>query len=453
MAQPLYNAATVLSENGGLFDPSLFKPETNAEIINIFGSQDSFAGLMEYLGDNVYKTTNKKSFDWENQGWAVSGFTTSTTVAGAAGATITLTIATGPTNYALAGTLSVPRVSDQISINGIIGTVLAKNTAVANAHTIDVRPQRSTEAITTTAGDKSFIVGYEQPEGGDSNGSLVNITTQEFGNTIIIDDEIAATGSEMTIVKRAAAIDIDGKSTNVEVHRQVAMLYTRFKLKVMQKHLVDVPVTNTGLGTITGQLGLLPNIETNGQTQTYTPGAITTTEIANMSYKMKRQRAPLELWQFESQAFAVSYDNAMKEYFDNGGIQYASWQQYGMDKEFAVNFGFRALKYGQYTYHRAPMDLFDHPESLGVTGSKYLNYAVICPMAKVKDRMGNNQSVLQFRYKANEAYSRRSVLTLTGGAPGVKIPTETNDRARWLYRTEEGIQAMKINQWGVFLPA
>lgn len=451
MAILLPNISRILSENGNLLDPSLLKPEVATDVIDIYGNQ-SLMGIMNFLGKSV--PVNQSTYYWVEDGFIHSVITTNGGTAGGAGAAVTLTITTGTSNYRNLGVDSWPDVGDQIYLpkQGINAFIIAKNTGTANAHTISVAPSDPAITLIVASGEEISLVGHEQPEGGDTNGSKMHVPYKKSNNTFIHTANFQVTGSGMTLENIASYQNVDGKRTKVEVSKQINDLYKRYKNEVMFKMLIDTPVTNpvvtNALGAVKGFRALLPDIEANGGLVNFTAGAMTLTDINLGNDNIIANRGPKEVWQLEANKFSQEYDRVVKDTFPNGGIVYGSFNG---DKELAINYGFNSFKNGSITYHRMGMDYFNHTQLLGTSLSRFKNYAFCIPQSTVRDPETNkDMPALSIRYKAGEIADRKEQFLITGGSPGVPRYTESNDRAKYTYRGDQSLQAGKINQFVAF---
>lgn len=448
------NAATIIQERNGLLSPELIVPETLAEVVHLYGSENSFTGVLEMMGG--YLPTHRQDFIFEGKGYVVASFTTNGGASSGAGLPATLTVAANTStseNYMSGGTLSAPRVDEQVYFkDGTLGKITAVVRTVNNAHTVTIEPHLTTQVITVSAGETIALIGHHRLEGSGAPEPLAKVPLIFRGNCIIGADDMQFTGSAMTIKKQAMDLDINGQMTSLFWDQELGDLYRRTNMNVMVKHLVDNIPTNP-LITEPHQLGILPNIELNGQTENYNLGALTLVDIDSMQDKLLKERAPLTLMQYESARFARGFDDVIRGTTANGGVVYAQNPNRTSLDGFAVALKFNEFLRGQYTFERKVIDVFDHVESIGSVGSKYNAAAFLVPYAKIADKNGNKTPVLNIRYKAEGPNnSRKMFLGITGGAQGMKA-TNTFDRSEYKYTYEQGQQSLRSNQWGIYLPS
>lgn len=450
MATFVNNVAAILSQQSSILDPSLLVPETWEESIKING-QNKITGLLEMIGG--YIPTFSGNFDWEEEGFVDNTITTGGAT-GLAGATISLTLQAGGFNYDPTGTRSAPRGGDTLVFkSGKKGTILTKVTTTPSAHVITVAPDDVLVALVVAAGEEIMVGGYEQNSSRDNNGSKIHLTQKKTNNTITMVDMVEVDGETVTDNTRAKFRDINGAMVNTVVSRQVEALYSRWCNQIFAKLLTDEAKTNptvTATGTV-GHRGLLPDISANGISTNYTISAgITLANIDTTIAGIVKTRGPLEYMQYESNAFAQSYDDAVKGLFPNGGVVYGQFGKFGED--IAIGYGFSKFKRSKFMFHRMGMDIFDDYKVLGFTGSRYQNYATLMPLGTNKDaKTGKEMPSFCIRYKTNELADRKMYFTKTGGAPGVGIATNTIDNIVYQYRGSQGCQATGINQFAEFV--
>ena len=198
--------------------------------------------------------------------------------------------------------------------------------------------------------------------------------------------------------------------------------------------------------TLRGTQGLLPWIESNGQSMDLGSASITMADFDAIIKSLDKYRGAKEYAMYSGINLSLDIDDllAAQGAYAAGGANYGAFQN---NKNMALNLGFNSFTRGGYTFHKKTYDLFNHPRLLGATGFNYNGYGVCIPMDTQKDaRSGESIPSLRIRYKAANGYSRDMEHWLTGSAV-LQNKTNTSDVLQSHYRCERGFEGFAANRY------
>jgi len=198
--------------------------------------------------------------------------------------------------------------------------------------------------------------------------------------------------------------------------------------------------------TLRGTQGLLPWIETDGQSMDLGSASITMADFDAVIKSLDKYRGAKEYAMYSGIDLSLDVDDllASQGAYAAGGANYGTFQN---NKNMALNLGFNSFTRGGYTFHKKTYDLFNHPRLLGATGFNYGGYGVCIPMDMRKDaKSGESIPSLRIRYKAANGYSRDMEHWLTGSAI-LQNKTNTTDVLQSHYRCERGFEGFAANRY------
>jgi hypothetical protein len=169
-------------------DLQLLKPQYYSQYVEKYGNEDFTWWLSTFAG--MEEVQNREYFWFENRGKLMQGVQVAADVAASAGATITLTLATG--YHYNSGTQAPIRAKETVRVasTNLEGEILAITATTANAWTFTVRPKKSSQSL-ASEGSASFLTtdallfgGYmDVGENSNSINPLIQLD-EKYTNTI-----------------------------------------------------------------------------------------------------------------------------------------------------------------------------------------------------------------------------------------------------------------------------
>ena len=394
-------------------DLNILQPHNYRDFVNKLGQQNFTTFLSTFGG--MEKVEGREFFHFEDTGALMGSVTVKTAVsAPAVGATVTVAIET--TDHWDAGTKSPIRVGEtlRLSSNGVEGKVLTVNKSVDGAHTMTVRPLKSTVAF-ASAGSANLLVGEviqlaSNTEAGEASSNIdpqmpideriTNTTTE------IRDDWNATDRAEMEAVYYDYTNDGGFGSAGINRGKQGAYTYRglvlanrRFLNNVDFKLMKGGVQTNTGLnaGTV-GTKGLVPEIVARGNAVTYSLGSLGISKLhaitAQMDVYGNAQSAMWLMDIFQRQEF----DDTLFAQYPAGAYV---WGSGTASQNATVAYGFDAFKIDNYMLKLGKYAGFNtevtHKRTPAV--DQYRNFGIIIPEGEVTAKYGNGGGVQRGRLK------------------------------------------------------
>lgn len=392
----------------------LLAPHYWKEFVNKFGEQNFTTWLSTFGG--LEEVEGREFFHFEDVGKLMAAVTNKTAVvAPAAGATVTITIAVN--DHYNVGTMSPIRVGETVRLasSGIEGKVLTINKSVANAHTMTVRPLKSTQAFVsagsldllaneiiklgsnTEAGEASTNIDPQMP----IDERITNTTTE------IRDDWNATDRAEMEQIFYDYQNDGGFGSAGIARGKQGAYTYRgmvlanrRFLNNVDFKLLFGGQQTNTGLnaGTV-GTKGLVPEIVARGNAVTYSLGSLGISKLHAITAQMDvNGNGAQAMWLmdiFQRQEF----DDTLFAQYPAGAYV---WGSGSASEAASVAYGFDNFKIDNYMLQLKKYAGFNTEVTHGKTPDvdQYRNFGIIMPQGEVNNaKYGNGGNVKRGRIK------------------------------------------------------
>lgn len=382
---------------------NILQPHNYREFVSKYGLQNFTTWLSTFGG--LEKVEGRAFFHFEDLGKLMAAVTNKTAVvAPAAGATVTVAISTN--DHYNAGTQSPIRVGETVRLasNGVEGKVLTINKSVANAHTMTVRPLKSTLAF-VSAGSADLLAGEiiklgSNTEAGEAS---ANIDPQlpidekiENTTTEIRDDWNATDRAEMEAIYYDYVADGGFMSAGISRGKQGAYTYRglvaanrRFLNNVDFKLLFGGVQTNTGLnaGTV-GTKGLVPEIVARGNAVTYSLGSLGISKLhAITAQMMVNGNAQQNVWLmdiFQRQEF----DDTLFAQYPAGAYV---WGSGAASEQASVAYGFDSFKIDNYMLQLKMYGGFNTEVTHGKTPNtdQYRNFGIILPQGEVTAKYGN----------------------------------------------------------------
>jgi hypothetical protein len=379
-------------------DLQLLTPQYYKQYVEKYGNEDFTWWLATYGGMEEVK--NRNYFWFENRGKLMVGVQSSGNVAASAGATITLTLASG--DHYDGGTESPLRVGETVRVasTNVEGEIIAVNKTVAGAHTFDVRPKIITQAL-NSAGSANFLSTDVMLFGGDMDAGeasssinpLIHLDEKYQNNITEMRESWSATDlAEMTEVFYNSGVsgnEMAGGAqagTSYFTYKGLVKSNQRFINNVEFKLMRGNIVNNTGLTTTSsvGSEGIIPKILADGETIGYTPGTLDIAKMHEITRVMDVNGCANEnIWLqdiFQRQNFS---DGLFKE-FPAGAYVWGSNEK---SEEAAINYGVETLRIDGYMFKVKKYKQFNTEMTTGITpvNDFFRNFGMICPQGETRD--------------------------------------------------------------------
>jgi len=381
----------------------LLAPHYWTEFVNNFGAQNFTTWLSTFGGMELVE--GRDFFHFEDTGKLMASVSIKTAVvAPAAGATVTIAIATG--DHWDSGTKSPLRVGETVRLasNGVEGKVLTVNKSVANAHTATVRPLKSTQAF-VSAGSLNLLAGEvvklgSNTEAGEASANIdpqMPIDTRISNTTTEIRDDWTATDrAEMEKIFYDYQEDGGFGSAGIKRGKQGAYTYRglvltnkRFLNNVDFKLTFGGTQTNTGLnaGTV-GTKGWVPEVVSRGNAVTYSLGNLGIAKLHAITAQMLVNGNPMQnQWVmdiFQRQEF----DDTLFAQYPAGAFV---WGNGSASMEASVAYGFDNFKIDNFMLQLGLNSSFNTEVTHGKTPDvdQYRNFGIIVPQGTVNTKSNN----------------------------------------------------------------
>lgn len=382
-------------------DLQLLTPQSYDKYVQKYGNEDFTWWLSTFGGMEEVK--NRDFFWFENRGklmLAVSNLTQVTTPA--AGATVSVTVSDG---YYNSGTQNPIRIGETIRIasSNIEGEVLTVDPTNASAFVVTIRPKKSTVAL-VSAGSTSLLAGEvlllsgdtDAGEASDSINPQIHLDVKYTNSITEIRESWAATDlAEMTEIFYNSGVsgDVPAAQAGSSYYTLKGLIKAnqRYKNNVEFKLMRGDVQTNTGLGASKGSQGIIPAIESRGETVNYTAGSLDIAKLHEITRIMDVNGCSKQnMWLqdiYQKQNFS---DGIFKE-FPAGAFV---WGQGEKSEEASVSYGFQSIYIDGYMLQTKKYSNFNSEVVYGKTPNVdyFRNYGIICPMGESRDARDASKS-------------------------------------------------------------
>jgi len=382
-------------------------------------SNIAFAKQGYLLPANIFKTmgmlrpiAGEVSYHFEI-GNAHPNFQTSTTVTGAAGADITITVAVAST---FDGEV-YPRVTDTVRFkNRTAGKVITK-TQNGSTYDLVVRPFDVTGVLSTTSGDFIWILGNAQPEGGNVVEPRVTKKTKVGFPVQIIREDFKPTGSALTN-ERWINRDQNGNARNTYAS---GVFDTEFRYWEQWGNILLFNPLNTNTSGITEATtySLEYLVTSSGLDLTYQSGSFGLTEFSELIryYNKNKGAAGNKFLGLIGPEFNLSMNKGISDIFSQNPIVFAgngtsAWADkftQGVEKEMkenSVDINFRIINYSGMTFYNSQVEQLGLNTSGGATGFKETEYAFWIPLTKGVNQSSDVKDRMTINYKKYDRWDR-----------------------------------------------
>ena len=454
------NYVSALTATSGQFR----QRDVSEKLVKRYGEQ-GITGLMELMGSKA--PSSNTTFEHYEETFVHNSITARFSSASANNAAeVTLTLQSSSYNEDFIGTddYSAVRPGDILrDKDGDMWYVISSQMPSATTRTVKVHSiDGANQAKSGTGDDYEFvIIGNAHPEGGIQPDGLSPLIYEYSNKCMILKESFEVTGSEATNIVYVKVDNEKMGSGYVWYLKGEADTYKRFLDYSEIMMMLGEDITNATLegvnttfesGTaqsnagLRGTQGLLPWIESNGQSMDLGSASITMADFDAMIKSLDKYRGAKEYAMYSGINLSLDIDDllAAQGAYAAGGANYGAFQN---NKNMALNLGFNSFTRGGYTFHKKTYDLFNHPRLLGAAGFNYNGYGVCIPMDTQKDaKSGDSIPSLRIRYKAANGYSRDMEHWLTGSAV-LANKTNTQDVLQSHYRCERGFEGFAANRY------
>jgi len=380
-------------------DLQLLTPQYYKQYTEKYGNEDFTWWLSTYGG--MEEVFNRDYFWFENRGKLMTGVQAASNVAAStAGATVTVTLASG--DHYNSGTQSPLRVGETVRVasTNVEGDIIAINTSVAGAHTFDVRPKQSTQAL-NSFGSTNFLTTDVMIFGGDMDAGEASTSIApliqldvKYTNTITEMRETwtATDLAEMTQVYYTGGftgeVPPGGNQAGVSLvtYKGLVKSNQRFKNNVEFKLMRGNIQNNTGLTTSTsvGSQGIIPKVLAEGETVGYIAGNLDIAKIHEITRIMDVNGcANTNMWLMDIYQRQNFSDSLFQAYPAGAYV----WGKNENSEEAMINYGVDRLKIDGYMFNVKKYKQFNTEMTTGLTpATDYFRYfGMICPMGEARD--------------------------------------------------------------------
>lgn len=348
------------------------------KLIEKYGAQ-SYTMILDAIGKKI-KTDNRDFYHFESRkrhaAVQIASFTPATPTAGQA---VVVTISAG--SHSDSGTKSPGRLGEKymLSATGLMGTVTAKNTSVANAHTITITPSKSTDIFQPSNSDWLLALGlHDVGEASDA---------QETFNPLV--DKISNTTTEIRedylITDRAAMEKIEWADprTGITNYRyygtseaEKRFLNNREFLTVFGDVVTNAPMTTAGS---VGTKGMLTQIVAGGSDLGYTANSLAISHFQSMTRELTFNGASSEIHMLSDVYQFQEINKLLFTTYQSGAV---IWDSVGGSRDAAARYGFSSLAIDGFSFHFKKYAPFSPEWVYGVYPAatpNYRNYGVAIP--------------------------------------------------------------------------
>ncbi len=449
----------------------IHKPEKLNNLFRIRGDQGmGYFMLLKSLGFER-SVANDEYGHFEDRFTHDTFIVGANSAAGAAGATVTVTINANSFDQLGANYYLYPRKWDVVLLQTNNGEIQAQITDVVNNNngtgTVDLTPSQLTDAIPAlVTGQEIIITSDAWAEGsGQPDGALSG--TDEYKNYVqIVKETMTATGSEMTNQDWFDTLT-DGEGENKKIigyyiKGQLDLDY-RMALKCTNALLFSQLTTNTNTDLIDTTTptqarpktteGLIPAIRRAGNVEPYTVGLFSTAKFNKIDKILDREFAGMDVTGLLGIDLSHEINDVLVDYFKDTGVDYTTKNVFGGDAGLAASVDFRSLKTsGGRVFHFQRMGQFNHPKIGGAASYRFPQMGLFLPLNKMKDKKsGDMIPSIGSRYKALGQYSRKmEVWDVSGAGSGRKVTA--NDLANFYQRAHIGAHHIGVNRFVLLDP-
>ena len=375
----------------------LLKPQWYKKYVEKYGNEDFTWFCSTYGGmEQVY---NQQYFWFENRGKLMPAITNLNNVSAPVNTSVTVTLSPG--DHFNSGTQAPIRVGETLRVasSNIEGEVTAISTATPGAFTATVVPKQITQGF-SSAGSTSLLAGEILIFGGDMDAGEASTSInplihldQQYLNTITeMRDTWSATDlAEMTEVYYDSGVTGDAMAggaqagTSLFTYKGLVKTNTRFKNNVENKLMRGNTVTNTAANsTSVGTVGVIPKVNTDGETVGYTPGNLDIAKLHEITRIMDVNGGANQVMMLCDIYLRQDFSDGIFQTFPAGAFV---WGNGEASEDASVAYGFQNIKIDDYLFQVKKYRNFNTEFSTGKTpGTDFFrNYGLIIPQGTAMD--------------------------------------------------------------------
>ena len=416
------------------FTNTLEQREILKDVLDIYDEEASMLDIMDWTG-KAKATAQTEYFTVQNNFlYATATVKTPGTSAGAAGASVDITIV---------GATSVKPVVGELILfaNGVVGYVSAASGATDSVLTI--KPVNSADAIPAAAtGAKLSFFSNAYAEGTGSN-QMRKSDLIKRSNKL----QIFKTKTSVTDIAYGSKIEVEFKGKPYYFLKQQHDAYLKHRMDILYSILFgreSAGLTDAAGNAINTTRGLRDTIINAGgiTSNVASAGTVTLADLSALSRLMDANRCPSEYQLWAGADFDNGFDTTITAatQFINGAINYGA---FGGKKEVAIALGVQSIAaYGR-TFHKKRLNALSHPQVTSTaTNVNYAKEAYLVPAGKVKVEQGGGQvdrMMIRYLEMADGVNSRFREKMLGGLAP---TPTSDTDTLDIVYSSIEGFESV-----------
>jgi hypothetical protein len=444
-------AATSATNRSLLNDLNIFDRSFEKSLVRKYGAEN-YALVQMALGNSVVETKsdNRQFYHYEKRGLHQAVKTSAAITAPAAGADITVTLASE--SYTSSGTLSPIRVGEVVRImtSGYEGQIVSVNKATAGAHTATIRPLQAAVAL-VSAGSANLLAGeYLLLRG------AVNVGEQSArldGMSPLLDKIFNTTTEhrdDYTITDRAdiEKNEVDfGNGNYYYYYLAMDDMNRRYMNNLMFKVFEGTAIDNLGaVGGSVGTTGVLPRVAANGTTIQYTAGSSAISDIHTLTRSLNFYGGAGEYHWLQDIYQRQEFNDLLFGKYQNGALSYGS---VGGSSEAAVSYGFSSFMIDGYTFHFFLNNMFS-PEAVyhiaPSTTPEKRNYGCLIPQ-KINSDAKTGKQFPSFQIVFQEVNGQRILTTETGMLAPQNKTTDAQKTISML--SFPGVRVFAANQYAI----
>jgi hypothetical protein len=416
------------------FTNTLEQREILKDVLDIYDEEASMLDIMDWTG-KAKATAQTEYFTVQNNFlYAMATVKTPGTSAGAAGASVDITIV---------GSTSVkPLVGELILFaNGVVGYVSAASSATDSVLTI--KPVNSADAIPAAAtGAKLSFFSNAYAEGTGAN-QMRKSDLVKRSNKL----QIFKTKTSVTDIAYGSKIEVEFKGKPYYFLKQQHDAYLKHRMDILYSILFgreSAGLTDAAGNAINTTRGLRDTIINAGgiTSNVATSGTVALSDLAALSRLMDANRCPSEYQLWAGADFDNGFDTTITAatQFVNGAINYGA---FGGKKDVAIALGVQSISAFGRTFHKKRLNALSHPQVTSTaTNVNYAKEAYLVPAGKIKVEQGGGQvdrMMVRYLEMADGVNSRFREKMLGGLAP---TPTSDTDTLDIVYSSIEGFESV-----------
>ena len=376
----------------------LLTPQYYKEYVEKYGNEDFTWWLATFGG--MEQTYNQNYFWFENRGKLMQGIQTVGNTAAAVGATITPTLA--PQDHFNGGTQAPLRTGETVrvastNVEGVIGVI----TPTPGAFTFQVIPKQVGQSL-ASAGSTSFLAGdvflfggiMDAGEASGQNNPLIHLDQKYQNNITQMRDTYSGTDlAEMTQVFYTGGVTGSAPSqqagTSLFTYKSLVKTDTRFKNYVEFKLLRGDIQNNTAIVNASGYSslgtqGVIPKINTDGESVGYTAGTLDIPKLHEITRIMDVNGCAKQCMWLQDIFQRQDFSDGLFQTFPAGAFV---WGKGEMDKDAQVAYGFEHVSIDGYMMGVKKYRPFNSEFTTGTTPNVdfFRNYGMIIPNGTAQD--------------------------------------------------------------------